>query len=76
VTTTVHNSDEWKALSNGGSVRRINVSMIGLRRNGGTDQIKSDQIQFILLKTHHILIQQVVKAVDEQDQQGSKEHLQ
>jgi len=74
VTTTVHNSDEWKARGNGGSVRRINDDRIATKR--GTDQIKSDQIQFILLKTHHILIQQVVKAVDEQDQQGSKEHLQ
>jgi len=36
----------------------------------------SNQIKFYLLKTHHISMQQVVKAVDEQDQQGSKEHLQ
>ena len=34
------------------------------------------QIKFYLLKTHHISMQQVVKAVDEQGQQGSKEHLQ
>jgi len=37
-------------------------------------QIKSNQIY--LLKTHHISMQQVVKAVDEQGQQGSEEHLQ
>jgi len=36
--------------------------------------IKSNQIY--LLKTHHISMQQVVKAVDEQGQQGSEEHLQ
>jgi len=36
--------------------------------------IKSNQIY--LLKTHHISLQQVVKAVDEQGQQGSKEHSQ
>ena len=32
--------------------------------------------QIYLLKTRHIQMQQVVKAVDEQGQQGSKEHLQ
>ena len=35
--------------------------------------IKSNQIY--LLKTHHISLQQVVKAVDEQGQRGPKEHL-
>jgi len=39
-----------------------------------TKMIKSSQIY--LLKTHHISSQQVVKAVDEQGQQGCKEHLQ
>jgi len=39
-----------------------------------TKMIKSNQIY--LLKTHHISSQQVVKAVDEQGQQGCKEHLQ
>jgi len=39
-----------------------------------TKMIKSNQIY--LLKTHHISLQQVVKAVDEQGQQGCKEHLQ
>ena len=34
------------------------------------------QIKFYLLKTHHTWMQQVVKAVDEQGQQGSKEHVQ
>jgi len=36
--------------------------------------IESNQIY--LLKTHHISKQQVVKAVDEQGQQGSKVRLQ
>jgi len=35
-----------------------------------------NQIKFYLLKTHHIQIRQVIKTVDEQGQQGSKEHLQ
>ena len=34
--------------------------------------LKSIQIKFYLLKTHHIQVQQVVKAVDELGQQGSK----
>jgi len=36
----------------------------------------SNQIKFYLLKTHHILTQQLVNAVDEQGQQGSEEQLQ
>jgi len=40
-----------------------------------TAVFESIQIKLYLLKTHHILMQQVVKAVDEQDQQSSKEHL-
>jgi len=39
-----------------------------------SSSVKSNQIY--LLKTRHIQMQQVVKAVDEQGQQGSKEHLQ
>jgi len=38
--------------------------------------IESKSNQIFLLKKHHIQMQQVVKAVDEQDQQDSKEHLQ
>jgi len=34
------------------------------------------KMRFYLLKTHHIQMQQMVKAVDEQGQQGSKERLQ
>jgi len=38
--------------------------------------LKLTQLKFYLLKTHHIQVQQVVKAVDELGQQGSKEHIQ
>ena len=34
-----------------------------------------NQMKLYLLKTHHISMQQVMKAVDEQGQQGSKEHI-
>ena len=34
--------------------------------------LKLTQLKFYLLKTHHIQVEQVVKAVDELGQQGSK----